>query len=143
MNGTNSSTGRVQGICPDGWHLPSDTEWRVLADYLGGLDKYICGEDSSHVAKALASTSRWSTSSKACAVGNSQTTNNTSGFSAVPAGHCYGMSFYDTGNEAYFWLSTEYNARDACYCGLYYNYADIGMGKNHKYFGFSVRCLRD
>jgi uncharacterized protein (TIGR02145 family) len=39
MNGESSSNSvpsGVQGVCPDGWHLPSDAEWTVLTDYLGG-----------------------------------------------------------------------------------------------------------
>ena len=45
----------VQGICPDGWHLPSDAEWGELERYLIGSEKYASDDNAEHIGKALAS----------------------------------------------------------------------------------------
>ena len=63
--------------------------------------------NSSYIAKALASTSGWTIiSSETCDVGYNQSSNNATGFSAIPAGACYGLSFSDGGISADFWSST-------------------------------------
>ena len=49
----------VQGICPTGWHVPSDAEWIQLSDYVGSQTQYQCSANSAYIAKALASTSGW------------------------------------------------------------------------------------
>ena len=76
----------VQGICPNGWHLPSYSEGWALINYLRSQSYYYCGSSSSNIARALAYTSYWKSSSNSCAIGNTQSANNASGFSAVPAG---------------------------------------------------------
>lgn len=136
-------TGNRRGICPAGWHLPSDAEWTQLTDYVGSQSEYTCGGNSSWIAKALASTEGWNTYTGSCTVGNDQTMNNASGFSAVPAGLCYGSSFDYAGSNAYFWSSTERSSYGAWGRNLGYSYADVGRGSDLKYCGRSVRCLRD
>ena len=138
--------GHRRGICPVGWHLPSDAEWTTLTTYVSGQSEYTCGGNSNYIAKALASTEGWNSWSGECYPGDqSVTVNNATGFSAVPAGYCYGSSFSKAGNDAFFWSAT----RDASYPNLDYNrslYSSNayvyrnGYSKNH---GFSVRCLRD
>ncbi len=67
-------------------------------------------------------------------------------FSAVPAGCCYdGSSFYDAGNYARFWSSSqnESNSNNAYNRNLNYNNANVNRNNNNKNNGFSVRCLRD
>ena len=135
----------VQGICPTGWHLPSDAEWTQLTNYVGSQSEYTCGGSSSNIAKALASETGWNSSTNTCAVGNDPTSNNATGFSAVPAGYCNGSSFINAGNYAYFWSSTqdESNSSYAWYRNLYYASAYVTRGSSSKSYGFSVRCLRD
>ena len=149
MNGAEPSSAvpsGVQGICPTGWHLPSEAEWAELATYLTSQDQHQCDSVSSNVAKSLASTTDWKTNSNHCAVGNDLTANNTTGFSAFPAGgYIFGteMEWSFTGNQHFgssayfrhtsspctFCLDTyEATVRSACY-------AASG--------GFSVRCVRD
>ena len=58
MNGSASSEANpsgVQGICPDGWHVPSDAEWTELTNYVSSQSQYVCGDDTNYIAKALAS----------------------------------------------------------------------------------------
>ena len=87
----------------------------------------------------------WSSSTTAGAPGNaSDPAHNASGFSAVPAGYCNGSSFYDAGNYAYFWSATQSNSLYAYYRYLYSYYAGVyRSGGDDKYYGYSVRCLRD
>lgn len=124
-------SGDVRGVCPEGWHLPSYDEWNALFTAVGG---------QSTAGKVLKSQSGW----KAC---SGITNDDAFGFSALPAGFRYGDGdFVDDGNNAYFWSSTEsteYASGNAYYMYLYY-YNDSGyLDGNDKYYGFSVRCLKD
>ena len=133
----------VQGICPTGWHVPSDAEWAELQDYVGSQNQYLCSNNSSYIAKALAATTGWTTSSGTCAVGYNQSTNNATGFGALPAGY-YSYYGYDRfGNFAYFWSATEASSDNAWYRDLYYNDAHVTRTSYDKVVGGSVRCLRD
>ena len=132
----------VQGICPTGWHVPSDAEWTQLTNYVGSQTQYRCGSNSSYIAKALASTTGWSSYSATCAVGNNLGTNNATGFSALPAGNYYG-DFGNFGYGAYFWSATEINGSKAYSCYLGYNYDYVSGGESSKSYGFSVRCVRN
>ena len=145
MHGASSSVANpsgVQGICPTGWHVPSDAEWTQLTDYVSSQSQYVCGNDNTYIAKALASTTGWNTSSNTCAVGNNQSSNNVTGFSAFPAGY-YSGSYNDFGYNAYYWSSTEYNSSAAWDRCLRYGYASVSRSKYKKDYGFSVRCVRD
>ena len=147
MHGAASSSAvpsGVQGVCPVGWHLPSDAEWTLLTDYVGSVPEYQCGGSSGNIAKALASIAWWESYSFECCPGDqSVTANNATGFSAVPAGYCNGSSFFYAGNDAYFWSATQGSSYGAYYRGLYYNSAYVSRGGDYKNYGFSVRCLRD
>ncbi|MBQ7489944.1 MAG: T9SS type A sorting domain-containing protein [Bacteroidales bacterium] len=133
----------VQGICPTGWHVPSDAEWTQLTDYVSSQSQYVCGTTSTYIAKSLASTTGWaSTSTYTCAVGNTPSSNNATGFGALPAGYYYG-SYNHLVYAADFWSSTENNSANAYNRNLYYNNAYVGRNSSLKYLAFSVRCLRD
>ena len=71
--------------------------------------------------------------------------NNVSGFAAVPAGYYDGSSFYDAGYNAIFWSATQNASFPGCayYRSLSYDPGDVPMSTGAKYFGYSVRCLRD
>lgn len=133
----------VQGICPMGWHVPSDAEWTQLTDYVNSQSQYQCNSRGNNIAKALASTTGWNSSSYTCAVGNTQRTNNATGFSAVPAGLYTGFYNY-FGNNAFFWSATEYNSSNAY--GRYLNSDNAIVGRNdgdNRSGGSSIRCVRD
>ena len=117
-------TGNRRGICPAGWHLPSDAEWTQLTNYVGGQSEYTCGGSGSYVAKALASAEGWSNGGdNPCEVGYDPSTNNASGFGAVPAGNDWGNGTTNAGNTADFWSSSEneYYSSNAYYSSLYYS----------------------
>ena len=91
MHGESSSDSYpsgVQGICPSGWHVPSNIEWEVVENAMLDQIDFQCGSIG-HQAKALASTAGWYSSTETCAVGNNQSANNATGFSAFPAGYYY------------------------------------------------------
>ncbi len=147
MNGANSSNANpsgVQGICPTGWHVPSDAEWIQLISYMGSQSQFVCGSDSSYIAKALASTMGWNSNNSTCAVGNNPSENNATGFSAVPAGYWNGSSFNHVGTYTRFWstTATQGSGHSARCRRIAYNSAELGLGSDG-YSGYSVRCLRD
>lgn len=89
MHGANSSNNNpsgVQGICPNGWHVPSLAERIQMTDYIRSRNAFLCDNNSTYIAKALASTTGWDVGTNACAIGNNQSINNATGFSARPAG---------------------------------------------------------
>ena len=133
----------VQGICPNGWHVPSDAEWTQLTDYVSSKSQYQCNNNSGNIAKALASaTTEWSSSTNTCAVGNTPSNNNASGFGALPAGSYLGFYLY-FGYGAFFWSATEASSEYAYYRYLSCDGADVYGVSNYEGDGVSVRCLRD
>ena len=154
MGGASSSNAvpsGVQGICPTGWHVPSNAEWTVLTDYLNSHIQYLCGDTGIFYAhaKSLATTTGWTISSGSyeCAVGNNQSTNNATGFSGVPAGEFNGSLFTASGDGGYFWTTTEgpneYSSYFAYHISLYFNYQELVSTETGKGDGYSVRCVRD
>ena len=146
MNGASSSSSNpsgVQGVCPTGWHVPSNAEWTQLTNYISSQSQYWCGSNSTYIAKATASTSGWtSTSTTACAIGNNFSTNNATGLNIVPAGRC-STSYSDFGTVAWFWTTTV-ESSSVSYA-IKFNYADpyITVSTGTHYWGRSVRCLKD
>ena len=132
-------------LCPSGWHVPSDAEWTTLTNYLSANSTYWCGSNSSYIAKSLASTTSWNSSTTTCAVGNNLSANNSTGFSALPGGYRYYSdgSFDGLGGCGYWWSSTEYDGSKAWNRNLAYSYAIVYRDNGSKRYGFSVRCLRD
>jgi len=139
----------VQGICPDGWHLPSDAEWTQMENYLadnGHNYDGTTGGDRSKIAKSLATDSGWNSSTYEGTVGNTDYPEyrHKSGFSALPGGYREGNgTFYSVGYNGYWWSSTEDNTDDAWFRYLTYYGSAVGRNYHYKEHGFSVRCVRD
>ena len=114
----------MRGICPEGWHLPMQAEWNALFTTVGG---------SSIAGKMLKSTSFWSGEGRG---------SDAYAFSALPAGvRDYGI-FLSERSRAHFWSSTESGNYDAFSLNLYDgDNADLSLYS--KYYGLSVRCLKD
>jgi uncharacterized protein (TIGR02145 family) len=143
---TVSFTGFRRGICPKGWHLPSDAEWTTLTDYVKTQSEYVCGTTTNNIAKALAYSEGWNASATPCTVGNDQSSNNATGFGALPAGYFNNNGFVDYENGASFWSATEsssYNYTKAMYRYLGYINPYVYSYYQNKSNGYSVRCLRD
>jgi uncharacterized protein (TIGR02145 family) len=147
MNGASSSNNNpsgVQGLCPTGWHLPSEVEWTQLTDYVSSQNQYMCNSDIDYIAKALASTIGWNSNSNTCAVGNAPDENNATGFSAMPAGGYFVNGINNSfGAYAYFWSTTEHNDSRAYRLRLTSAHAYVSHSDNEKVGGFSIRCLKD
>lgn len=118
----------VRGVCPEGWHLPTQTEWETLFTAVGG---------QSTAGQKLKAASGWTAYSGII-------NEDAFGFSALPAGDDLLGYYHGEGNKAHFWSSTEYNSRDAYYMRLYCG-NDYAYLEDHdsKHYGFSVRCLKD
>ena len=120
----------VQGICPTGWHLPTDGEWTILTDFLGGV-----GVASGKMKET--GTTHWASP-------NTGATNG-SGFTALPAGFRHADGYFtNLGYDGSFWSSTEDITSNAWTRETYYD-GDGGVSRcsYYKNYGFSVRCLQD
>jgi len=143
----NSIPSGVQGICPNGWHIPSMAEWQQLVDYMGNYSMYICDDQTYNVAKALAAQTGWRDDcSNLCAIGTDLSANNASGFSALPAGEAWGNDPHYFGDRAYFWSATQstHNLNEAKIIKMDYPQANCDLDYYCGLTGaMSVRCLRD
>ena len=133
----------MQGVCPDGWHLPSNAEFNQMLHFLGLDTAYVCG-DAEQVAKSLASTALWETSEVSCAVGNGLSDNNLSMFTSTPAGFFYD-SFQNLYQQCRYWTtSRDHGVNSRCiYRGLSYDNATEQQAFNTAEYGCSVRCVKD
>ena len=143
----------VQGICPTGWHVPSDAEWIELMNYVASVTDNVCEEKSDDsngptIAKALAAETGWNSSTFKCAVGNNQSSNNATGFSVLPAGSYYTRDmFHGIGDWAHFWSASQNGSLYAYNYYLYSSNSFVGVNSTQsgslKTNGYSVRCVRD
>jgi uncharacterized protein (TIGR02145 family) len=130
----------------EGWHVPSDTEWTILENQLiaNGYN-YDDTTTENKIAKAMASTTGWNTSTGTGAIGNDQGTNNSSGFNTFPEGfRDSDASFSSEGLASIFWNFTMYNSDDASLRFLNFSLSYLlRLEGNAKQDGFSVRFVRD
>ena len=143
MNGASTSSSNpseVQGVCPNGWHLPSDTEWKQLEMHLGmsqaeADDSALRGTTEGGKLKETGTT-HW--------ISPNTGATNESGFTALPGGTCQSNgSFVILGTGATFWTASEGDATVALYRGLGNTYSEVRRVFYKKNSGFSVRCVKD
>jgi uncharacterized protein (TIGR02145 family) len=117
-------------LCPDGWHVPSDSEWFTLIDFLGG--------------EAVAGGKLKQSGQSTWLSPNTGATNE-SGFTALPSGDRIGAdgSFYNLGGFAIYWTSDESSFSQAINRVLESNNTNFRIGYDNKTAGFSVRCIKD
>ena len=131
------TTAGTQGICPNGWHIPTDDEWKTMEMHLGMTqaqadDISLRGTDEGEKMK---STSGWY---------NNGNGTNSSGFTALPGGYRHGNgSFHYLGSNGYWWSSTEGSGSNAWNRNLYYDNDRVSRSNYSKAYGFSVRCLKN
>ena len=120
-----------RGLCPTGWHVPTDSEWSALIDYLGGWE--IAGGKMKE-----AETAHWNSPNTGA--------DNSSGFSGLPGGARFetGGPFGFKGIDGNWWSATENNYSSAWALNLFYEttIADLYYDYDMK-MGMSVRCLMD
>lgn len=125
-----------QGICPDGWHLPSDAEWSTLAEAIGGT------YDSNNrkypnVGDKLKTKTGWSTN----------TGTDYYSFSALPAGQAYGSNIMNVEYRTYFWTSSSVKTAIPSLETIYYSLLSLN-GDLQKFWevrsvALSVRCVKN
>lgn len=124
-------TVKVQGVCPEGWHVPSENEWTALENFImeSGIPKNEAG-------KALKSTTGW--------YNNGNGTDNF-GFNALPGGYrdANDGSFDNAGKDGGWWSSTPGGSENAWGRFPGYGRGGVGRGTNYRTYGYSVRCLKD
>lgn len=132
-----------RNVCPCGWHVPSDLEWTVLTDYLGG-ETWAGGKMKSiETQSPPAQPPNWETPNEGAT--------NESGFSGLPAGTRgnEGPIWFNSGRYAYWWSSTEnINAfgqpTSLAYVRIvFWLVPGCLRVPDHKSEGFSIRCLKD
>jgi uncharacterized protein (TIGR02145 family) len=122
----------TRGLCPTGWHVPTDGEWTTLETFLGG---------SSVAGGALKSTATQPTPGGWLSPNTGAT--NSSGFSAGPGGlRLLNGDFGGGGGNGYWWSSSLSGTIDWLR-GLDHYDGDVNRYGTTRTVGFSVRCLRD
>lgn len=124
------ATNDSRGLAPAGWHIPSESEWITLMNFLGGQS--VCGG-------ALKATSLWNSPNTGAT--------NSSGFTAVAAGFRFDdtgtFTFSSVGSGSYFWSTKQISSTTARGYTLNYNYTWLANTDVSKPRGFSIRCIKD
>ncbi|MBQ7490769.1 MAG: hypothetical protein IJT51_09670 [Bacteroidales bacterium] len=141
---------QVQGICPNGWHLPSDEEWCEMTSTLAPLSScydatpFFGGDE--YLARSLSLPGYWvSDNFTFDGMPGYWSTSplyfNTSGFSALPTGFYEHGSFFGLGAGTYWW-TTKPAPNGEAYC-RYLQYNNKGMNRNTEEIchGLSIRCV--
>jgi uncharacterized protein (TIGR02145 family) len=132
-------------LAPSGWHVPTDAEWTTLENYLiaNGYN-YDGTTTDNRIAKSLAATTGWTTSTNTGAIGNDLTKNNTSGFSGLSGGcRNFNGSFSNIGTYGYWWSSTEGNTGYAWFHALHCLSSSENKASYYKQTGISIRCIQN
>jgi uncharacterized protein (TIGR02145 family) len=111
-----------QGVCPSGWHLPSDAEWDVLVTFAG-----------TNPGTKLKASSGWNGTDEF-------------GFSALPGGtyNSGNFNFYFVGDHGYWWSATEGGSANLAWIrSMRSNLSDVDRFSNGKSYRSSVRCVED
>jgi len=138
-----TSINGIQGICPQGWHLPSDEESKILEGTVDSLYDYpdaewdLKGRRGYNVVDNLRASTGWPYADD----------NDPFGFTLLPAGFRKSNGSFTSNSEigfhTYLWTSTPFNSSRAWY--RYMNFVDPDSGRSHreKDYGNSVRCVKD
>ena len=132
-----------RNIAPEGWHVPTDAEWKELEMYLGMSQSE--ADDTGYRgtnegSKLAGNADLWDSGSL-----ESDSEFGYSGFSALPGGYRYytSGSYSHLGYRGYFWSATEGSSLSAWYRSLFCISSDIDRDYYGKRHGFAVRLLRD
>ena len=145
---SNSIPSAQQGVCPSGWHVPSDGEWKKLVNYVSANFSQYSTDNCSSVIRSLCDSVGWYHQTDNFNVPSYCTGNNTTGFSVRAAGYAYNSwGSYVLGSTIYYnaeyWSATltPDNSKITVFSYLSgsVDYSDYGNKENFR----SVRCLRD
>jgi len=158
MGGSSSSASNpsnVQGVCPNGWHLPSDAEWTQLTNFVASYNNgvYVCGNDPANIGKSMVSQQGWPViPGEGCNIGNTIATNNSTQFSIPSSGtwDCgggigtSGIGYTNNGHAIFLSATENDDPTYTVYCREFYYMESIAeKTAPHKTFGRSVRCVLD
>jgi uncharacterized protein (TIGR02145 family) len=138
----------TKNICPDGWHVPSDSDWNKLVKFLDPIN----GDTSGIPTQSITAGGKMkSTGNNTAGTGlwNSPNTgaDNTSEFSARPGGFRIGNgSFYSIRDYAYFWSDTQigtYSGSSAWSRYMNTSNGNVTRSNTDRPIGASIRCLRN
>jgi uncharacterized protein (TIGR02145 family) len=128
----------TRGLCPSGWHVPTDCEWMYLEGSLGMslVDQETAGYRGTIEGGVLKGTTSWTSP-------NTGATNSLA-FTALPGGFrdVNGL-FYDFSNDGVWWSSADFDSLSAWVRSLYYTNSSVYRYNLNKQYGFSMRCVRD
>ncbi|MCB9016414.1 MAG: fibrobacter succinogenes major paralogous domain-containing protein [Lentimicrobiaceae bacterium] len=134
-------------LCPAGWHVSSDSDWKELEDYLVDHGHNSNGGAAEMIGKSLAAKTGWNPSSNPSDVGSELLPEfrNKSGFSALPGGFRTNNGGFSnpSGIGGYWWTSTEKNESHAWFKNLINYRGTLEETAQSKYFGCSVRCVKN
>lgn len=116
-----------RGLAPQGWHVPSDTEWETLITFLGGTT--VAGG-------SLKATTSWTAPNTGAT--------NSSGFTGLPGGFRRFFGYFNgIGIDGQWWSSTEFDTDNAYFRTLGYTDQYMFRDGDYKIGGLSVRCVKD
>jgi len=120
---------KAKKACPTSWHLPDDTEWVVLTDFLGG--ESIAGGKMKEIGIM-----QWETP-------NASATNS-SGFTAIPGGYRDQTGYcFKLGTAAYFWSSSEADLFQLWVRSIENGISSVDRIQVNKKNSLSIRCIKD
>ena len=144
------------GLCPSGWSVPSDTDWKILIDYVVFMEypntNVINGAGNALKSRrqvdsplgapwATEEHPRWDRHNTLYDMHHGK---DIFGFSALAAGYILpGGQHIDLGNIGIWWSSTAFGENDALRQRMDYNRGNVSRNHNRKWSGYSVRCIRD
>ena len=117
----------TEGICPSGWHIPSDGEFTELTDFLGG--ESVAGGKMKE-----AGYDHWNSPNEGAT--------NSSGWTGLPGGIRFSGGFLVIGSYGYWWSASE-SGSTSWVRELVYNHDLVYRGSGNRLYGFSARCVRD
>jgi len=124
----------VQGLCPDGWHIPSDAEWTELTNYIIEAEASVTSLEE--LAPYLKASYSWNTGSA----------EDSYGFTALAGGNrTVDGNFSNLGNYTGWWTATEetQNSNNAWYRYLVGSSDAVGTYNTDKNYGYSIRCVQN
>jgi len=125
-----------RGLAPQGWHVPTNSEWDKMTKYLdASVDTTCTCVSGTTIGTQLKNTSGWS---------NGGNGTSSSGFASLPGGYrYYDGAFNDVGYYGYWWSASAFDTTLAWYRYLYFSGSNVVRYTNNKAFGFSERLVRD
>jgi len=134
------TTEGARGICPNGWHIPTDAEWKTMEMHIGLTE----AQANSHGWRGTNEGDKLKEAGFTHWVFTSTNATNSSGFTALPGGiRMTNQTFFHLQYEANFWTSSNTSEWNAYFRHLYYSKSKVFRMYENKNSGYSVRCIKD